>query len=222
MIQTPRIGPKPTLAPEISHRGLRRYDNKIDVWSFGYACCNILFPLYCQNQEPTDDDWHNDIVDKIASYRLIGAEEYRLGSVISRMLVREPERRITAQDALHRLGGSSRKSDLPKHAIPPRFGEALLVSGELDHILAKQDVLPLFGERQKAPLMPLKRKRSLSTTKTVNPALRAPVRRREAPKQQQQDEEEQPLFCGDSHELTSLFEGNSQVSPNDTAPLPDA
>ena len=215
----PRIGPKPTLAPEITHKGLRRYDNKIDVWSFGYACCSILFPLYCQNKEPTDDDWHDDIIDKIASYRLIGAEEYRLGLVISRMLVREPELRITAQDASHQLGGSSRKSQLPQGAIPSRFGENLLGSGQLDHILAKQDVLPLFGEGQRQ-LVPCKRKRGLYTSKGANPALRAPVRRREAP-EQQEDEEEQPLFCNDSHGLASLFEGDSQVSPNDTVPLSD-
>ena len=41
-----RLGPIPTLAPEVD--GVTDYNNKIDIWGIGYVCCWILFFEYQQ------------------------------------------------------------------------------------------------------------------------------------------------------------------------------
>ena len=91
----------------------------------------------------------------------------------------------------------------------------LLGSGELDHIVAKEDVLPMFGERQQA-LMPLKRKRSLSTTKIASPALRTPIRRRGA--SGENGGGKKPLFCTDSHRLYPCSKRTLRLAFENTAP----
>ena len=99
---------------------------------------------------------------------------------------------------------------------PFSIWRTLLGSGELHHIMAKQDVLPVFGERQKA-LMPLERKRNLSTTKITNSALRTPIGRRGVPGAKL-EKEKQPLFFTDSHRLYPCSKGTPRLAVNDTAP----
>ena len=209
----PHIGPMYTLAPEIKFEECGSYDNKIDVWSFGYACCGILFPKSCWNTNQACIRWQKEIMEVIADYRLQGPLENNLGSVVSCMLDRDPYRRYTAEHALKLLGGPLAQR---KPEPIPRFSTALFENGEIDRLLANQTVVPMFEPNEpQQVLIPLKRKRGISTQRS-NPALREPVRPQ---KESVLEQNEEAATDRQSHGLTSLFEGDSQIRPGDTAPL---
>ena len=97
-----RIGPIPTLAPEVT--GHSRYDSKIDIWGLGYVCCWILFPEFqLRNADGVrpDRNWHKGAMAQIADYeRLGGPSERSFADLVRQMLAWAPTNRITAAQAL--------------------------------------------------------------------------------------------------------------------------
>ena len=74
-----KIGPIPTLAPEVN--GFREYTNKIDIWGVGYVCCSILFPEYMRANvditKPPNRNvaWYMGLRDQFDTYRKRGPSE---------------------------------------------------------------------------------------------------------------------------------------------------
>ena len=96
-----RIGPIPTLAPEVN--GVSLYDNKIDIWGIGYICCWILFPEFqrAHNKSRPDKAWHNIALGHLINYERSGGPlEQQFAELICRLLFWAPEKRPTAAQAL--------------------------------------------------------------------------------------------------------------------------
>ena len=98
--KNPRIGPPNTLAPEIAEDGSRPYNNKIDIWSFGWVCCYILFSDWRGMKHRADEDWIIDMRKLLADHGQIGPLESQFTELISMMINSDPELRPTAAGAL--------------------------------------------------------------------------------------------------------------------------
>lgn len=98
-----RIGPIPTLAPEVD--GRTKYTNKIDIWGIGYICCWIMFPEY-QLANATDGsrphlEWHKGIMKELSRYGGGGPSlRHDFADLVRRMLSWRPKDRPTAAQAL--------------------------------------------------------------------------------------------------------------------------
>ena len=98
-----RIGPIPTLAPEVD--GRTEYSNKIDVWSLAYACCSILFPATrrAQGGSLMSEGTYRGLIDALNEYSNRGPLENSFADLLRQMLSLRPEDRISsAQALLHR------------------------------------------------------------------------------------------------------------------------
>lgn len=99
-----RIGPIPTLAPEVDGEGY--YDSKIDVWGLGYVCCCILFPAYqrqrVDNLRPPNRNlkWYVGLTPLLKTYQERGPLERSFGDLVTKMIAWESENRLTAAQAL--------------------------------------------------------------------------------------------------------------------------
>lgn len=99
-----RIGPIPTLAPEVDGRA--RYDNKIDIWGIGLVCCGILFPsfqrefLLRNNDGRPDRSWHMGIMALLSEYEGNGLMESCFADLVRQMLAWIPAHRPSAAEAL--------------------------------------------------------------------------------------------------------------------------
>ncbi|KAL8832829.1 MAG: hypothetical protein Q9191_000013 [Dirinaria sp. TL-2023a] len=99
-----RIGPIPTLAPEVD--GEAYYDSKIDVWGIGYVCCCILFPKYqrqrVDNFRPPNRNlnWYVGLTPLLEAYQERGQLERSFGDLVTKMIAWEPKSRMTAAQAL--------------------------------------------------------------------------------------------------------------------------
>lgn len=99
-----RIGPIPTLAPEVD--GEAYYDSKIDVWGIGYVCCCILFPAYqrqrVDNFRPPNRNlkWYVGLTPLLEAYQERGPLERSFGDLVTKMIAWEPKSRMTAAQAL--------------------------------------------------------------------------------------------------------------------------
>lgn len=130
-----RIGPIPTLAPEVN--GEAYYDSKIDVWGIGYVCCCILFPAYQRQrvnnfQRPNQNlKWYVDLMPLLKAYQEQGPLERSFGDLVIKMVAWEPKARLTAAQALqhpcmHRDGPleiEERPAKAPRMS-QPTLGEA--------------------------------------------------------------------------------------------------
>ena len=99
-----RIGPIPTLAPEVDTKGHALYNNKIDIWGIGYVCSRILFNAYMiQNLDMgtrPDRTWHEAIMTQLSEYAKFGRPQRSFADLVSRMLAWDPADRPTAAEAL--------------------------------------------------------------------------------------------------------------------------
>ena len=99
-----RIGPIPTLAPEVD--GENYYDNKIDIWGIGYVCCCILFPAYQRQRvdnfrRPNQNlKWYVGLTPLLATYQERGPLERSFGDFVTNLIAWEPKSRLTAAQAL--------------------------------------------------------------------------------------------------------------------------
>ena len=99
-----RIGPIPTLAPEVDTKGHAHYSNKIDIWGIGYVCSRILFNAYMiQNLDMgnrPDKTWHEAIMAQLSEYAKFGRSQRSFAALVSKMLAWDPADRPTAAEAL--------------------------------------------------------------------------------------------------------------------------
>lgn len=99
-----RIGPIPTLAPEVD--GITRYTNKIDIWGIGYVCAQILFPEYqrakVDKSKPPSRNipWYLGLKPLIQEFCKRGPLERSFGDLVDKMLEWEPSGRPSAAEAL--------------------------------------------------------------------------------------------------------------------------
>ena len=93
-------GPRDTLAPEIAGDGSRPYNNKIDVWSFGWVCCYTLFTDRRQLNYRADEKWIIKMRKLLADYSQIGPSESQFSDLVSTMMNPDPELRPTPAGAL--------------------------------------------------------------------------------------------------------------------------
>ena len=99
-----RIGPIPTLAPEVDTDNVRTYDNKIDLWGIGYACSRMLFYDYMtknlNNRVRPNEAWHIAIMAQLTQYARRGHLESSFADLVRKMLAWNPKDRPTALQAL--------------------------------------------------------------------------------------------------------------------------
>ena len=96
----PGLGPRSTLAPEVSDDASSQYDHKIDIWAFGWACCYLWFPRHPCLRRKAETNFLKDLQPAITSYRLRGALENLFADLVVSMLSWEPANRPSAEDAL--------------------------------------------------------------------------------------------------------------------------
>ncbi len=94
------IGPAHTRAPEVD--GKTSYNNKIDVWSLGFAWMNVLF----SHLQPKGahllsiDSWHHSAMEILNQPGDDGGFEDELAALLLGMLAWNPAKRISAAQAL--------------------------------------------------------------------------------------------------------------------------
>jgi serine/threonine protein kinase len=91
------IGPIHTLAPEVWSG--RSYNNKIDMWAYGFALAEILG--YRPKSSRITKAIHSEILELLHQFRVQAAEDARIIDLILNLLAWDPEDRITASQALH-------------------------------------------------------------------------------------------------------------------------
>ena len=121
-----RIGPIPTLAPEVDRDNIKFYDNKIDIWGIGYVCARMLFNAYMvknvNNRKRPDEIWHQAIMSQLARYAKSGPLESSFADLVRKMLAWNPKDRPTAIQALQhsciRESASESTSSSSSHSSP--------------------------------------------------------------------------------------------------------
>ena len=66
------------------------YINTVDIWSFGYACYNILFRKAGRDPRQADTTWQKAIIPIIADNRMQAPLENNIGSIAACILDRNP------------------------------------------------------------------------------------------------------------------------------------
>lgn len=97
-----RIGPIPTLAPEVDAiNNADRYSNKIDIWSFGLACLYLLFPdARGLRNERVKEEKYSKILGSLKRFSEDGGHGKLFADLLRKMLNWDPSTRISARDAL--------------------------------------------------------------------------------------------------------------------------
>ncbi|KAL9004637.1 MAG: hypothetical protein Q9188_002551 [Gyalolechia gomerana] len=97
------IGPAITRAPEVD--GTTRYDNKIDVWSMGWAFMWVYMPnLLLEKSQPFNlYAWHEKVMGVLTSTLVEDGWYARLAELLTGMLALDPVKRISAAQALSQV-----------------------------------------------------------------------------------------------------------------------
>ena len=96
----PALGPRNTLAPEVSDDSSSLYDHKIDIWALGWACCYMWFPHHPCLRSKAERTFRMDMQSAFTNYRLRGTLENLFVELVLSMLSWEPANRPSAKDAL--------------------------------------------------------------------------------------------------------------------------
>ncbi|KAL8824717.1 MAG: hypothetical protein Q9170_008067 [Blastenia crenularia] len=98
--QSASIGPAATRAPEVD--GRTQYDNKIDVWSMGWAFVYAYNPhLFPPESEPfVLQTWHMRVVEFLEPTTVADSWYAKLAHLLIGMLALDPSQRISAAEAL--------------------------------------------------------------------------------------------------------------------------
>lgn len=94
------IGPAATRAPEVN--GRIQYDNKIDVWSMGWALVWALKPdLFPEKDQPFIlHAWYSRVMEVVTLTLEEGGWHAKLAELLAGMLALDPAKRISAAQAL--------------------------------------------------------------------------------------------------------------------------
>lgn len=95
------IGPLYTLAPEVNGSS---YDGKIDIWSFGLACFDTIFPSvrapWGVSTRIQSLEQHRALLDKVTEYGSRGQDHALLAQLLEQLLAWDASRRPSATEAL--------------------------------------------------------------------------------------------------------------------------
>ena len=121
------IGPIHTLAPEVwTVSTAKAYTDKIDMWAYGYAIAEILG--YSLQKYPGQDDFytndprithnrHSAILEMLRAHVNKITEDEPLADLVSKLLVWEPEQRLSACRALEHHCWDSITQDERKDSV---------------------------------------------------------------------------------------------------------
>ena len=100
-----RIGPIPTLAPEVD--GSKNYDGKIDIWGIALVFSFMLFPKYTKPQLSSNkrftQKWYGGLIDLYSEFAGTGSSQRLLTELAKKMLSEEPKSRPTALESLKEM-----------------------------------------------------------------------------------------------------------------------
>ncbi|KAL9023451.1 MAG: hypothetical protein Q9196_007192 [Gyalolechia fulgens] len=126
----PRLGPPSTCAPEIDVQQERSYDNKIDIWSFGFAMARTLVEDQ-RLEDRVTQAWHNSVLQKLQQLAEQGDVEREAADLVGAMLAWDPARRPSASTALayscfssgdlQRPASSAHEPGLPHKAVSSSY-----------------------------------------------------------------------------------------------------
>ncbi|KAL8696416.1 MAG: hypothetical protein Q9201_007668 [Fulgogasparrea decipioides] len=95
------LGPISTRAPEID--GVRPYNNKIDIWSLGFSCCEIALPglqRELNRDQHISREWHARTTKYLQQRSSESLDDSLAIDLLLRMLTWDPAERISAAEAL--------------------------------------------------------------------------------------------------------------------------
>lgn len=105
----------PTLAPEVGVTERHSYENRIDIWSLEYVCCQILLPSAQLDQETRlDRVKHNIFLPKFSEY---AKQLHRADSTDVRV---SASKRLSATEALHHPRFQERADDTSTSSSDPQ------------------------------------------------------------------------------------------------------
>ena len=111
------IGPIYLLAPEVQQNN--PYTNKIDVWSLAYCWFRALFPKFPMRR--IDEGLFRELQRRLNLFSKEGGVQRQLADLMGSMLVWNPEKRFTVEEALAHDCMRTRSKD--DSATLPRGGD---------------------------------------------------------------------------------------------------
>lgn len=93
------LGPAYTVAPEVDINGIKSYDNKIDVWSFGIVMLRSITNCSVPRERATTE-WHDGVMQALAQLSNLKRSNRDVVNLISAMLDWDPRNRPSASEAL--------------------------------------------------------------------------------------------------------------------------